>query len=357
MTRLIPSPTTLSFRRHSDPPRLWQWVLVGSFVFHLIAWASVRNFLANSVVQENSTAIAIEFLEPTGDDDGAASRSTTPPPSNRSQPSQSFEEKAPQTTRPTSTIPSESVSESVSQIAPTQPITEPSVMIPTTKTIPTPNAPIQTISPKKTASSSPSGTPPITSPPKHPASKTAPISDDSAPKQTQPAVSNIRLPNVPIVPNAIAAMDKPNGAIRETLPLGIASIPIPSSPAPAQFMAQFRVINSTSNPSNSLPKATISAQILDESTKFSSDSSDCALTPKAFHGFGQPVTLQLPLDETGTFNSQKLIIVKQSSGNTQYDELVTCITKISRFVPAYQQEGDRKQAISSDLELQVTLIQ
>ncbi|PZV12380.1 MAG: hypothetical protein DCF22_12515 [Leptolyngbya sp.] len=340
MTRLIASPPTPSFRRHSDPPKLWRWVLAGSFLFHLIVWITVRNFLANSVVQENATAIAVEFLEPLGADDGVSSSPTALAPSNSSQPSRPVEEDTTQPTRSTPAIPSDSIS----QIAPTQPITERSV------SIPTPNAPTQPIAPKKTVPSSPVDTPQLTTPPKRTAIQTAPVPDDSALKEPLPVVSNTRLPDVPMVPNPTDAKDDSN---RE-----IASIPIPSSPAPAQFMAQFRVINSTSNLSNSDPEATISAQILDEPTKFfSSDSSSCTLTPKAFHGFGQPVMLQLPLNKTGIFDSQKLITVKQSSGNPQYDELATCVTKISRFIPAYKQTGDRKQAVSSDLEIQVTLIQ
>ena len=340
MTRLIASPTTLPLRRHSDPPQLWQWVLVGSFLLHLIAWITVQNFLANSVVQKNSTAIAVEFLEPPGKDDGVSSSPTALDPSNSSQPSRPVEEDPTQTTRSTPAIPLGSIS----QIAPTQPITERST------TPPTSIAPIQPIAPKKTVPSSPVDPARLKTQPKRAAIQTAPAPDASALKEPLPAVSNTRLPDVPMVPNPTDAKDDSN---RE-----IASIPIPSSPAPAQFMAQFRVINSTSNPPNSDSKATISAQILDEPTKlFSSDSSNCALTPKAFHGFGQPVTLQLPLNETGVFDPQKLVTVKQSSGNTQYDELATCVTKISRFIPAYKQAGDRKQAVSSDLEIQVTLIQ
>ncbi|MEX0270527.1 hypothetical protein AB3R30_15390 [Leptolyngbyaceae cyanobacterium UHCC 1019] len=339
MTRLI-APTTHPCRRHSDPPKLWLYVLTGSFLFHLIAGATVQNFLANSVVQQTPTAIAVEFLEPIGEDSSTSLSQATLPPSKSFQPNQPVEEDTTQTMHSTPAISTPATS---SQTAPTQPITEPLV------TTPTRSAPIQSIPSKKTFPS-PVDTSPFTSQPKRSTLTTAPIPDDSTLKKSVPATSNTRLPDVPIVPNPTEVKDDSNRAI--------ASIPIPSSPTPAQFTAQFRAINLTSNSESSSIESTTSAQLLGEPTKlFSSDPSTCTLTPEALHSFGQPVKLQLPLDETGILNPQKLVTVKQSSGNIQYDELATCVTKLSRFIPAYTLEGDLKRPVSSNLDIQITLTQ
>jgi hypothetical protein len=304
----------------------------------------VRKLLATSVTQTDSTAIAVEFLEPIGEEDSAASSQPVLPPSKGSQTSQPVEDKATQTTLSTPAI-----SLGGSPAAPTPPITEPSApLIPRKASIPT-------MPPNKTAASPPIDTPTLNSRPKRPAATAPPTTDNSAIQNPVPAdavTSNIRLPDVLTVPNPpdTPPQANPNGAI--------ASIAIPSSSTPAQFTAQFRAIGSTTDPSNSAAESTTSAQLLGETTKlFSSDPSICVLTPEAFHNFGQPVMLKLPLSETGTFNPQKRITVEQSSGNIYYDELAICVTKTAHFTPSYKLEGITKRAISSELEIQVTLVQ
>ena len=44
-------------------------------------------------------------------------------------------------------------------------------------------------------------------------------------------------------------------------------------------------------------------------------------------------------------------------GNVDYDKLASCVTKASRFIPTYSLEGNTKRAVSSDIEIEVTLIQ
>jgi len=348
MISLIPSLSSPKSRRHSDPPKLWLWVLAGSLLFHLIAWTTVQKILATSPIQAASTAIAVDFLEPveesvplqqTVKSNQTAEAETTSlqqtVKSNQTKSNQTAEAETTQTALSTPAI------------APTQSVREPSVTIPTSK------APIQISPPKPTVPLV--ANPPINLQPKRPAATDAPIADTSA-KKPVIATSNVRLPDVPVVPNP-TDKEESNGAIREKIPTGIASVAIPS-PAPAQFTAQFRAIGSTSNSSDSSTESILSARLDGELTKrFSSDPSICALTFEAFHSFGQPVKLQLTLSEIGTLDLQKLITVKQSSGNIQYDELAICVAKTSRFIPAYKLEGNTKRSIPSDLEIQVTLTQ
>jgi len=348
MISLIPSLSSPKSRRHSDPPKLWLWVLAGSLLFHLIAWTTVQKILATSPIQAASTAIAVDFLEPveesvplqqTVKSNQTAEAETTSlqqtVKSNQTKSNQTAEAETTQTALSTPAI------------APTQSVREPSVTIPTSK------APIQISPPKPTVPLV--ANPPINLQPKRPAATDAPIADTSA-KKPVIATSNVRLPDVPVVPNP-TDKEESNGAIREKIPTGIASVAIPS-PTPAQFIAQFRAIGSTSNSSDSSTESILSAQLDGELAKrFSSDPSICALTFEAFHSFGQPVKLQLTLSEIGTLDLQKLITVKQSSGNIQYDELAICVAKTSRFIPAYKLEGNTKRSIPSDLEIQVTLTQ
>ncbi len=338
MTSLIRSPNITPLRRHSDPPKLWLWVLAGSLLIHLVAGATVQNFWVTPVVPANSTAIAVDFLEPIEE--------SVPPPQ-ADEPTQTAENNVSQTTLSTPVeIPVESLA-TVSQIAPAQPITESSV------TIPTRRAPTPTLSPKKMVPSLPADTSTLKPRPKRSAVKAAPIPDESAlKKRSVPTGSNTRLPDVPTVPNPLDIKpDTKEDSIGAIVPIAI-------PPAPAKFIAQFRAIAPASNLSNSSIASTITAQLLGESTQsFSSDPAICLLTPDALSNFGQPVTLKLPLDETGAFNSQKPITVEQSSGNPRYDELAICVTKTSRFTPAYTLEGNTKRAVSSDVEMQVTLIQ
>jgi len=327
------------FRRHSDSLKLWLCLVAGSLLFHLIAWATVRIFWVTPIVQADSSAIAVEFLEPVGEDDGAFSSQSVLPQS-QAQLSRPVEDDAMQITLSTPAI------------ALAQRVTETSAPMQTSK------APIQTVSPKKAVSSKKIGASAVVDPlnlnsrPKRPAEIAASTADNSAIKNLAPAnsvTSTTRLPDVPTVPNPINSQENSNGAI--------ASVVIPT-PTPAKFMAQLRAIGSTSNLSNSSIESTISAQLLGESPKsFSSDPSGCVLTPKAFRSFGETVTLKLFLDETGAFNSQKWVTVERSSGNIDYDKLAICVTKTSRFIPAYSLEGDTKRAVSSDIEIEVTLIQ
>ena len=327
MISLIPSLSSPKSRRHSDPPKLWLWVLAGSLLFHLIAWTTVQKILATSPIQAASTAIAVDFLEPVEE---------SVPLQQTVKSNQTAEAETTQTTLLTP------------EIAPTQSVREPSVTIPTSK------APIQISPPKPTVPLV--ANPPINLQPKRPTATDAPIADTSA-KKPVIATSNVRLPDVPTVPNPTDVKEESKGVIREKISTGIASVAIPS-PTPAQFIAQFRAIGSTSNSSDSSTESILSARLDGELTKrFSSDPSICALTFEAFHSFGQPVKLQLTLSEIGTLDLQKLITVKQSSGNIQYDELAICVAKTSRFIPAYKLEGNTKRSIPSDLEIQVTLTQ
>ncbi len=308
MTSLTPRPNTTHFRRHSDPPKLWIWILAGSLTIHLAAWVAIQKKLAIAVIQADSTPIAVDFLEP-------IQESGIPP----------------QDAKPNQIAEVSTQTKSPPAIAPVQSVTESSTTMPVSK------APIQTTSPKKT------------------------VIKESAPV---PAISSTRLPNEPTVQNPTDIKQDSNDVTREPfaklapeLPTGIASIAISSAPTPAQFVAQFWAIAPPSSPLNGSTES-IPAQLLGESTKsFSSDPSVCSLTPEALRSFGQPVILNLSLDQTGALNSQNPTTVEQSSGNSHYDELVICVTTISRFSPAYLVEDNVKRAVSSDLKIRVSLSQ
>jgi TonB family protein len=74
----------------------------------------------------------------------------------------------------------------------------------------------------------------------------------------------------------------------------------------------------------------------DESQTFSADptTSLCRITPEAARYLGSTVAVQVVTNETGQVTEA---IVRQSSQNSAYDELATCMVKQWQFEPATKQ--------------------
>lgn len=121
------------FRRHSDSLKRWLCLVAGSLLFHLIAWATVRIFWVTPIAQADSSAIAVEFLEPVGEDDGSFSSQSVLPQS-QAQLSRPVEDDAMQ------------IPLSTPEIAQAQGVTGTSAPVQTSK------ASIQTVSPRKAVS-------------------------------------------------------------------------------------------------------------------------------------------------------------------------------------------------------------
>lgn len=144
-----------------------------------------------------------------------------------------------------------------------------------------------------------------------------------------PVKSGIQLPDLPTIPSPTDNFPKED---LSPSPLPINPITTDPSPRFTQFLAQITEITvpkiqefaNDPVPNISIPEK--------KAKTFSSQ--DCRLTPAAQRSFGQTVTLKLPLDKKGGIDAQQPISPQESSGNSNYDELASCVLKTWRLNPA-----------------------
>lgn len=172
---------------------------------------------------------------------------------------------------------------------------------------------------------------------------------------TGPIASGIALPEVPTIPNS-------DENVATQGPLGDPTA-ISRNVVPPTVSAYVKVSAYTSNvslPSGDVPIEDVPTDFIDDinedSTRtFAAHELRCPLTADSLRAFGQPVKLEISLNEQGTLDDQSTTTVQNPSGNPSYNDLVICVLKQWRFNTASSDFGTLKKAMSHRLEVDVIL--
>jgi TonB family protein len=117
-------------------------------------------------------------------------------------------------------------------------------------------------------------------------------------------------------------------------PADLAQVEASRLAVPALLTAQITATPMPAEQPETMPDTI--ARPKDESQTFSADptTSLCRITPEAARYLGSTVAVQVVTNETGQVTEA---IVRQSSQNSAYDELATCMVKQWQFEPATKQ--------------------
>jgi TonB family protein len=362
-----PKPTRFPLIRkpESESPLLWLSLAAGSIAFHLILLLITLPLAVRLSAQQQSqepTAIDLVELPP----ETAPSTLTEAPPA-ESRP-EAAPASVPEATEPAAE-PSPAPAQPEPPVEPDAPIFPPLSQTPLTpaplpSNSPTPIPPSPSPRPREIPSPSPSPEPPDPEPspspepsrpvapsPAPPDPETDPAPQPNPEPDPDPADALPDLPAPPIENGSESGLDEPTSPSDSESELDLPDVAISDEVTPANWTAN--LLNVGTIPASEDPTDIPEQPAIPngDSLTVTADplTSSCDAEPEAYQFFGQPVELQVAIDETGQIFDK--VQIRQSSGNSAYDDLAACLIREWEFTPAVS----GGQPIASNLVIVITI--